>query len=215
MKDSITILCYGDSNTYGYIPVKGGRYPKDVRWTGRLQTILGNRYEIIEEGCNGRTTMFDDPLEDGKNGLTYLKPCLNSHRPVDIVILMLGSNDLKTRFKLSAKEISEAAGVLVRETQEFLREKQEYEPEIILVAPPVIGEDIDNSTSSSFDRSAIDRSKEFSYLYQKIANENKCLFFDAAKSVNSSKEDSLHLTPEAHKKFAEDIAELIKSFTEK
>lgn len=92
-----TVLCYGDSNTYGYNPVNGLRYPQDVRWPGKLQSLLGNGYQIIEEGCNGRTTVFDDPLEGWKNGLDYLRPCLNSHKPVDIVILMLGSNDLKKR----------------------------------------------------------------------------------------------------------------------
>ena len=96
-----TILCYGDSNTYGYNPSNGFRYPENVRWTGRLQSALGEGYKIIEEGCNGRTTIFDDPLEGWKNGLGYLRPCLNSHKPVDIVIMMLGSNDLKETFHAS------------------------------------------------------------------------------------------------------------------
>jgi lysophospholipase L1-like esterase len=69
-----TILCYGDSNTYGYIPRRGMRYPRDVRWPGRLQNLLGEEYTIIEEGCSGRTTVYDDPLEGWKNGLDYLKP---------------------------------------------------------------------------------------------------------------------------------------------
>ena len=76
-----TILCYGDSNTYGYDPSTGFRYPADVRWTGVLKRLLGPDYTLIEEGCNGRTTVFDDPLEGWKNGLDYLKPCLNSHHP--------------------------------------------------------------------------------------------------------------------------------------
>ena len=105
-----TILCYGDSNTYGYNPANGLRYPKSVRWTGRLQELLGNNYMIIEEGCNGRTTIFDDPIDGWKNGLNYLKPCLNSHKPVDIVILMLGSNDLKQTFHASAEEIAKTMG---------------------------------------------------------------------------------------------------------
>ena len=88
-----TVLCYGDSNTYGYDPRSGLRYPASVRWTCRLATLLGPDYHVIEEGCNGRTTVFDDPIEGWKNGLGYLKPCLNSHKPVDIVILMLGPED--------------------------------------------------------------------------------------------------------------------------
>ena len=86
-----TILCYGDSNTYGYNPVNGLRYPKDVRWTGVLQKMLGEEYEVIEEGCNGRTTVFEDTKEPWKAGLGYLRPCLNTHKPIDFVIMMLGS----------------------------------------------------------------------------------------------------------------------------
>ena len=92
------VLCYGDSNTYGYIPETGLRYPKNVRWTGVLQNLLGKNFNVIEEGCNGRTTIFDDPIEGWKNGRDYLKPCLNSHKPIDIIIMMLGSNDLKDFF---------------------------------------------------------------------------------------------------------------------
>ncbi len=97
-----TILCYGDSNTYGYVPETGMRYPRDIRYPGRLQNLFGEEYTVIEEGCNGRTTIHDDPIDGWKNGLDYLKPCLNSHKPIDIVILMLGSNDLKITFHLTA-----------------------------------------------------------------------------------------------------------------
>ena len=93
-----TILCYGDSNTYGYNPVTGGRWSEDIRWTGRLQQLLGDEYKVIEEGCNGRTTMYKAPGEGWKSGLEYLKPCLNSHKPVDAVVMMLGTNDLKMDF---------------------------------------------------------------------------------------------------------------------
>ena len=102
-----TILCYGDSNTYGYNPVNGLRYPKDVRWTGVLQKMLGEEYEVIEEGCNGRTTVFEDAKEPWKAGLGYLRPCLNTHKPIDFVIMMLGSNDLKRMFHASAQEIAD------------------------------------------------------------------------------------------------------------
>ena len=97
-----TVLCYGDSNTFGYIPETGMRYPRDIRYPGRLKKLLGDEYDVIEEGCNGRTTIHDDPVDGWKNGLDYLKPCLNSHKPVDFVILMLGSNDLKATFHLTS-----------------------------------------------------------------------------------------------------------------
>src|SRR5688572_13370016 len=103
-----TILCFGDSNTWGYVPGTGKRYPRSERWPGVLQETLGNEFLIIEEGLNARTTTMDDPIRGGaiKNGLTYLRPCLESHAPIDLVLLLLGTNDLKHRFGLSAYDVA-------------------------------------------------------------------------------------------------------------
>ena len=158
----ITVLCYGDSNTYGYVPETGMRYPKNVRYPGRLQMLVGDDYSVIEEGCNGRTTIYDDPVDGWKNGRVYLKPCLNSHKPVDIVILMLGSNDLKATFHLTAEEIAEGAAKLVDVIRSFTEEKQGFIPKIILVSPPQIGKGIRTSPFyGAFYEDAIERSKEF------------------------------------------------------
>ena len=97
-----TVLCYGDSNTYGYVPETGMRYPRNVRYPGRLQMLLGDDYTVIEEGCNGRTTIYDDPIDGWKNGMDYLRPCLNSHKPVDIV------NDLFKYVQVSDAVASES-----------------------------------------------------------------------------------------------------------
>lgn len=207
-----TVLCYGDSNTYGYNPSNGFRYPEDVRWTGRLQALLGDDYRIIEEGCNGRTTVFDDPIEGWKNGLDYLRPCLNSHKPVDIVILMLGSNDLKEVFHASAEQIADGAKRLVDVILTFTREKQGFEPQIILVSPPEIGEGIRTSTFyGSFLENAIGRSREFPGWYRRVAKKHGCTFFNAAEYIRASEEDSLHLTPEAHARLAEELCRVVKS----
>lgn len=207
-----TVLCYGDSNTYGFNPVNGMRYPEDVRWTGRLQMLLGEEYRVIEEGCNGRTTVFDDPVEGWKNGLDYLRPCLNSHKPVDIVIMMLGSNDLKEIFHASTKEIAAGAGKLVDVIQEFTELKQGYQPKIILVSPPKIGKGMAWSPfSRSFKADSITRSEQFSYLYRQVAMEKKCIFFDAAAYIESSEVDSLHLSPESHKVLAEKLYECVQN----
>src|SRR5476651_2205463 len=96
--NAITVLCYGDSNTWGQKPDKSGRYPADIRWTGRLQQLLGNGYYIIEEGLGSRTTDLDYDKKSGRNGKIYLIPCLESHNPIDVVVLMLGTNDLKIEF---------------------------------------------------------------------------------------------------------------------
>ena len=199
----ITVLCYGDSNTYGYNPVNGLRYPKDVRWPGVLQKLLGDGYAVIEEGCNGRTTVFEDIEEPWKAGVGYLRPCLNTHKPIDFVIMMLGSNDLKKMFHASAQEIADGAEVLVKIIKQFTKEKQGFVPKVILVSPPEIGKDIATSEfARSFDEDAIIRSKKLPILYEKIAKKYECIFFDAAKVVEASEVDSLHLMPEAHKELA-------------
>lgn len=199
-----TILCYGDSNTYGYDPASGMRYPENLRWTGRLKSFLGPGYAVIEEGCNGRTTVFREPGEEWKCGLDYLKPCLNSHKPVDMVVMMLGSNDLKTMFHASAGQIAEGVQRLVWEIYDFADRKQEFRPRIILVSPPQIGEGIVGSSfQNHFDETAVARCRELPGYYREVAERNGCVFFDAGKVVASSEEDSLHLRAEEHEKLAE------------
>ncbi len=207
-----TILCYGDSNTYGYNPANGMRYPKNVRWPGCLGILLGNEYEVIEEGCNGRTTVFDDPIEGWKNGLDYLRPCLNTHKPIDLVIMMLGSNDLKEVFGAEAKDSAAGAATLVDVIIKFTEEKQGFVPKIILVSPPEIGPGIASSPFSlSFSEKAIEKSRAFSGEFRKVADKFGCIFVDAAEHISPSKTDSLHLMPEAHRKLAEVLAETVRA----
>lgn len=207
---SKTILCYGDSNTYGYNPLNGLRYAKEIRWTGCLQELLGEEFSIIEEGCNGRTAVFEDPEEGWKNGYIYLKPCLNSHKPVDIVILMLGSNDLKTTFAATAKEIADGVEILVDTIKTFTAEKQGFEPVIILLSPPEIGEGIcDSSFHYAFDESSVSRSKELPEEYRQVAKRKGCMFCKTSEYIKPSQADSLHLMPEEHKKLANILKEII------
>lgn len=206
-----TILCYGDSNTYGYEPGTGNRWPEEVRWTGRLQKLLGSDYRVVEEGCNGRTTDLKEPGEEWKSGLEYLKPCLNSHKPVDVVVMMLGTNDLKKIFHRSAEEIAAGAERLVQEILDFAAAKQTFCPKVILLAPPEIGAEISSrSFGTDFDETAITRSKEFPMWYQKAAERKGCIFLDAAKYAKPSKEDALHLMPEEHAHLAEAVAACIR-----
>ena len=95
------IVCYGDSNTHGYCAETGGRFNEEERWTCLLQAYLGDQFLVLEEGLSGRTTCFDDPIHEGLCGLDYLYPCLMSHEPVDLLIIMLGTNDTKERFGVS------------------------------------------------------------------------------------------------------------------
>lgn len=207
-----TVLCYGDSNTYGFNPLNGLRYPKEVRWTGRLQQLLGENYTIIEEGCNGRTTIFEDPVEGWKRGLDYLRPCLNTHKPVDIVILMLGTNDLKELFAADAVDVAGGADILVGVIQEFSQQKQGFAPEIILVSPPWIEEGVcDSPFSRSFGIRAVEESRKLARHYKEVADKRGCIFLDAALHIKPSEADCVHLGPEGHAVLAEKLANVVFS----
>ena len=211
-----TILCYGDSNTYGYVPETGLRYPRDVRYPGRLQILLGDEYIVIEEGCNGRTTVQEDPIDSWKNGLPYLRPCLNSHKPVDIVIMMLGSNDLKRRFCASPEDIAGGIREHLDTISDFMMLKQGFRPRVLLISPPLIDEGITQSVfSDNFDADAVDRSMKLAPLYRSLADSFtesgrlQCDFLDAAQLIEPSAIDSLHLMPDAHRTLAEAVASWI------
>lgn len=210
-----TVLCFGDSNTYGFNPENGLRYPREVRWTGRLQNLLGEDFVVVEEGCNGRTTVFEDPSEGWKKGIDYLRPCLNTHKPVDIVILMLGTNDLKELFAANAEDAAKGVEELVNITQSFTLEKQGFAPEVILVSPPEIGEGVCVSAfSSSFGMRAVQESRKLARYYKEVAERKGCLFLNAAQHIRPSMADYVHLGPEGHRVLAEVLCALImKKYT--
>lgn len=133
--NAVKILCYGDSNTYGQKPDKPGRYEANVRWTGVLQELLGIGYHIVEEGLGSRTTNLDYHKKPGRNGRSYLAPCLQSHNPIDIVIMMLGTNDLKIEYRRSAEDIASALGGLIDDVRTYGETKTGANPKIILISP--------------------------------------------------------------------------------
>ena len=201
------ILCYGDSNTWGYNPRTQERYPKSQRWTGVLKEELGEEYEIIEEGLNGRTTVWEDPIEGYKNGKEYLIPCLESHRPIDLVILMLGSNDLKKRFSLSAYDIAQGAGVLLDVIQKSASGPAGDVPQILLMAPPPVGKLTE--FAEEFE-GAEEKSRKFSSRYQQVAEEYRCGFLDTSEVIVSSDIDGIHLEPNEHHKLGKTVAALAR-----
>ncbi len=207
MSDEIkTVLCFGDSNTHGYNPQDGTRFGRDIRWTGLLQHLLGDSYLIIEEGCNGRTTVRGDWAEGWINGMAYLRPCLYSHRPVDYVVMMLGTNDLKACFQATAEAIAEGMQTLVRETIDFMQEHQQKAPHIILIAPPVLGDGMAKSVfADEFTEESVRKSYALAELYKEIANRYYCTFLNASEFVEVSEADSLHLSADSHAKFAEEL----------
>ena len=200
------ILCYGDSNTWGYTPVTGIRYSEDIRWPGVLASLLGPNYRIIEEGLNGRTTVFDDPLQEGRNGKTYLLPCLLSHRPLDVVILMLGTNDMKQRYSLPAGDISRGAGVLAQIILNSGAGPDNTAPQLILFSPPGLGS---LKAFGPMFAGAIEKSRDLGAAFKVVAQETGCSFVDIGAEVSAGNGDGIHLEPEGHRRVAELAAEAI------
>jgi lysophospholipase L1-like esterase len=201
------ILCFGDSNTWGYSPGDGTRYPLDIRWTGVLQQSLGNDYRIIEEGLNGRTTFINEDERPFRSGSDVLPIILESHRPLDLVTIMLGTNDLKLEFNLSVEEIAQGASELCETVlnSEYLVEST---PQILLISPTHIGSSI-ISDQEEFFKQAREKSYLFAEHYQKVATELDIHFLDAAKIVEPSKGEGVHWGAEQHIKFGEKLGLLI------
>ena len=202
-----SILCYGDSNTHGFIPENGRRFPFDVRWTGVLQQQLGTNARIIEEGLNGRTTVYDEPLRVGKNGATYLPILIESHSPLDIVVLMLGINDLLDFFELTAHDAASGVSRLV-DTIRICSGSLDYPaPTIVIVAPPIALTLPPEMKKHCPGDPA--KSHQLAEHYQRLAEAQDCLFIDAATFVETSAVDGVHLDAENHKKLGLAIAELL------
>lgn len=203
-----TILCYGDSNTWGYNPKTKTRYEKDIIWTSVLKKSLGDDYEVIYEGLNGRTTVWDDPIDgEYKNGKKYLLPCIHSHKPIDLVVLFLGSNDLKHRFSLQAVDVAKGVEALVKIIKGSDTGPNMQPPKVLVVIPPPMEEGMENIPVMC---GGIEKSLKFSEEFQNILQE-QCDLIDASKIIRSSKIDGLHLDSEAHEKLGIHISECIKS----
>lgn len=205
------ILCFGDSLTWGYHPETRDRIGEEARWTGVLQRLLGDSCRVIEEGQNGRTIATDDPAEGEKNGLRYIIPCLESQSPLDLMILMLGTNDLKHKFAYTAPDI---AG----EMERFLEKVQSYNHyhmggrmKLLLMAPPITGAVGQGSwLAESFDfPNAARVSAALPELYRRLAERFGCAFLNAAAVAQTSPADGVHLSPEEQTKLGRAVYEKI------
>ncbi|MDO5539337.1 MAG: GDSL-type esterase/lipase family protein [Eubacteriales bacterium] len=206
------ILCFGDSNTWGYdytqYDISSGltkRMAFGERWTGILQNKLGSDYRIIEEAMNGRTTICYDPFFPNVKGMDALKAALDSHAPLDMVILQLGVNDLKHMFQLTAGMIAYGIEQMICEIQ-----KSYYGypvPQVLLIAPsPVRKEIAEGIFGFSYGPLAYEKSCQFGVLYQKAAEDHGCLFVDCGKMNFSLNDlDGLHYSREDHKKLGEAV----------
>jgi lysophospholipase L1-like esterase len=201
------ILCFGDSNTWGYDPATGERFPGDVRWTGVLQASLGTGFRVIEEGLNGRTTVWEDPVEGDKVGKRHLLPCLESQAPLDLVILMLGTNDTKKRYSAPPSDIAAGVGVLLDIIARSAAGRKGAAPPVLLVCPAPL---VTLSGFSEMFEGGIEKSRAFAPLYAALAKARGCAFFDAGTVVKCSALDGVHFDAAAHRSLGEAVAKEVR-----
>ena len=205
----MNILCFGDSNTWGLVPMVGCRYDRDTRWTGRLEKMSDGAFHIIEEGLNGRTANEIDEEEPYLNGRNYMEACLLSHRPVDVLVVMLGSNDIKVRYGKNAGQIAQSIGDLVHDMKKLMDERQAEKMSILLVSPKSIDERI--LGDNTFDEESIKKSKELAGYLKKRAKKEEWYFLDADEIGVVLGDDGLHLAKEGHAVLAQGIHDVILS----
>lgn len=193
------ILFYGDSNTWGYNPETDGRFPFTVRFTGRLASAFPED-RMLEAGLNGRNTAYDDDLEPWRNGAAFLPATLKTQDPLDLVVFMLGTNDLKFRYNRSVEEITDGMAQLVRIVQDHTLWHARSNPEILLLAPPPLrAEGIALSRmSNQFDNSSVERSKMLAKSYADLAAAYRCHFLDAGQIGEMGSLDGVHMSAQNH-----------------
>ena len=205
------ILCYGDSNTYGASDDGSPRYELSVRWPGVLQRELGGEYHIYENGLCGRTTVFDDPVEEGRCGKTGLPTALEVNAPLDAVVLMLGTNDCKNRFRMSAVEIGLGMELLVRYCNRPEYGRDGKPPRILVVAPAKMdGKWSEDHMATIFAPHASEVSVQLAPVYTGIAQQSGVDFFDASQ-VAKVGDDNVHLKPSEHEKLGRALADKLRS----
>ncbi len=203
------ILCFGDSNTWGCDPAGGPRFDRKTRWPGVLQAELGESFHIIEEGLGGRTTVWDDPLEGPKNGLEQLVPLLHSHRPLDLLVIMLGTNDLKNRFSVSAMDVSSGIERLVETARHYSDAFVGGKPEILVVCPPPFAS-LEGIPFKEMFVGGEEKSHQLADAYIKRGREKGFRVFDAGQVIESSPLDGIHLEASEHAKLGQAVANEVR-----
>lgn len=201
------ILCYGDSNTYGFVPAIGTRYNKNERWSGILSTLLTPDFEILEEGQNNRMGFFKSPESIKHSGGEYLPIYLQNHKDIDICILALGTNDSQFFYNLDEN-------ITRKGLQKLINSLKEINPntEIIIIPPVKIQKNILNGIfAMQFDLTSVERIKKVFPIFEQVAKENNCKYFDFNEFVKPSQADGLHYSKEAHRIIAQHLAGFIKS----
>jgi len=191
------VLCYGDSNTHGSMPMSGpegaGRYSRDMRWPGVAAATLGPDWQVIEEGLGGRTTVHEDVVEGGaRNGLAVLPAALHSHKPLDVVVLMLGTNDLKLRFSVTAQDIANSCGRLITCIRD---QRLDPDPAVLLVCPPPI---VETGYLGAMFAGGAEKSRALAPAIRALAGFHGVAFYDAAEVATVDPLDGIHYSADTH-----------------
>lgn len=204
-----TVLAFGDSLTWGYDPESGRRHLRENRWPMALADALGGRVEVIAEGLNGRTTAFDDHLGDGdRNGARTLPMVLDTHKPVDLVVIMLGTNDLKPSvhgLAFTARQGIEKLVSLVR-NHDWSFEMET--PGILIVAPPPFCDSANPDYAAMF-AGKVSESRMLGSMYADVADDLECGFFDASTVASTSPIDGIHLDAENTRAIGKALAPVV------
>ncbi len=206
------IVCFGDSNTWGFNARTNERFPEGVRWTSRLAEMLGDAFQVIEEGLSGRTSVIDDPLFEGLNGYDYIHPCLMSHAPLELVIIMLGTNDTKERFHLTSYNIAQGIARLSQKAKTTPAASKGGFPKVLVIAPPPIEKEYyETEVGPSMGRDCHLKSEEMpKYLKELLATQHT-EFLDTKGLVPMNNIDFMHLDEEGHKLLSHLVFHRIKN----
>ena len=205
------IVCLGDSNTHGYCADPndcadhGARFNEEERWTCLLQKALGDGYLVLEEGLSGRTTVFPDPLHESMPALDVAYPILMSHEPVDLLVIMLGTNDTKDRLGMNAPCIALGMNRLIEKCKSVPC-WGDHAPNILVIAPPHIGRELKDPCMGV---TCAEKSEQLAEYYAPVARNQGCAFLDAQGVAEFNKVDYMHLSRKGHQQLAAKLAELI------
>lgn len=210
---SRTLVCYGDSNTFGMMPfacpAQNHRWPTHQRWPDRLQQHLGDTWHVIAEGLPGRTTVYDDPRGEWLTGRRTLRPILASHAPIELLVLMLGTNDLKAIFAADAATIATNIGTLIDDVRQFAVGPALQIPQILVLSPVPINEAvIPGNTSAGGDLT----SRALAKHLEAVCTQHQVSFLDLAP-LGCVQEDGEHLAPDTHAAIAQAVAKKVWAIT--